>query len=142
MSRDVRWYLNRLQAMSPAEVAHRGYRAARYPIDQLRMRTGLYARPSSAMRAHIAQWRGPEPFYFDRELATTPVGRELREEADAICAGKRRVLGLGWIDFPRDGWHYEPSARSYWPRLDAGRVVASASTHFDPRLTWEMNRWH
>jgi uncharacterized heparinase superfamily protein len=142
VSPDVRWYLDRLQAMSLAEVVHRSYRAARYPIDQLRMRTGLYARPSPALRALIAHWRGPEPFYFDRELATTPVCRELREEADAICAGKRCVLGLGWIDFPRDGWHYEPSARSYWPPLDAGRVVASASRHFDPRLTWEMNRGH
>ena len=142
MGRDVRWYFDRVQAMSLAEVAHRSYRAARYPFDQLRMRTGLYARPSAAMRAHIAQWRGPEPFYFDRELVTSPVSHALREEAEAICAGKRCVLGLGWIDFPRDGWHYEPSAKSFWPRLDAGRVVASAPPHFDPRVTWEMNRGH
>jgi uncharacterized heparinase superfamily protein len=142
VTRDVRWYLDRLQAMSLAEVAHRSFRAARYPIDQLRMRLGLYARPSVAMRATIAQWRGPDPFYFDRALITTPLGSELREEAEAICAGRRRVLGLGWIDFPRDGWHYEPSARSYWPRVDAGRVVAAAPKHFDPRLTWELNRGH
>lgn len=106
------------------------------------MRTGLYARPSSAMRAHIARWRGPEPFYFDRELITAPVSRELRDEADAICAGKRCVLGLGWIELPEDGWHFEPSANGFWPRVDAGRVVASAPRHFDPRLTWEMNRGH
>ncbi|HSD87562.1 MAG TPA: alginate lyase family protein, partial [Kofleriaceae bacterium] len=142
MPPDVCWYLDRLQAMSLAEVAHRSFRAARYPVDQLRMRMGVYARPSSAMRAHIAQWRGPEPFYFDRALISTPLSPELREEIDAICAGRRRVLGLGWIDFPRDGWHYEPSARSYWPRIDAGRVVAAAPEHFDPRLTWEMNRGH
>jgi uncharacterized heparinase superfamily protein len=142
MSRDLRWYLDRLQAMSLAEIAHRCYRTARYPVDQLRMGIGLYARPSTAMRAHIAQWRGPEPFYFGRELVTTPVSRILREEADAICAGKRCVLGLGWIDFPRDGWHFEPSAKSYWPRHHAGRVVASAPQHLDPRVTWEMNRGH
>ncbi len=142
MSRTVRWYIDRLRAMSLAEVAHRSYRAARYPVDQLRMRTGLYARPSAAMRAHIARWRGPEPFYFDRELLATPVSRTLRDEAEAICAGKRCVLGLGWIELPRNRWHYEPRANGYWPRVDAGRVVALAPPHFDPRVTWELNRGH
>jgi uncharacterized heparinase superfamily protein len=52
------------------------------------------------------------------------------------------VLGLGWIEFPRDGWHFEPRAGSFWPRLDAGRVITSAPRHFDPRVTWEMNRGH
>ena len=142
VSRDLRWYLSRLRAMSVAEAAHRGYRAARYPIDQLRMRAGLYARPSAAMRAHLDRWQGPEPFYFDRTLVATPVSRELREEAEAICAGKRRVLGLGWIGFPQHGWHYEPSAKDHWPRVDAARVVRAAPMHFDPRLTWELNRGH
>lgn len=142
MSRDLRWYLNRLRAMSVAEVAHRSYRAARYPLDQLRMRTGLYARPSAAMRAHLNQWQGPEPFYFDKDLVKTPVSPELRQEAEEICAGKRRVLGLGWIDFPEHGWHYEPNAKAYWPLVDAARVVRSAPAHFDPRLTWEFNRGH
>jgi hypothetical protein len=141
-SRDLRWYLSRLRAMSVAEAAHRGYRAARYPIDQLRMRTGRYARPSAAMRAHLDRWPGPEPFYFDRALVTAPVSRELREQAEAICAGKRRVLGLGWIDFPLHGWHHEPGARGAWPRVDAARVVRAAPAHFDPRLTWELNRGH
>jgi uncharacterized heparinase superfamily protein len=142
VSRDVRWYLERMRAMSVAEVAHRSYRTARYPLDQLRMRTGLYARPSAAMRSHFVQWRGPEPFYFDRELVATPVPRAMADKAKAICAGQRHVLGLGWIDFPPDGWHFEPRAKGFWPRLDAGRVIASAPRHFDPRVTWEMNRGH
>lgn len=142
MPRDLRWYLERVQAMSPGEVAHRSYRTARYPLNQLRMRAGLYARPSSTMRTHLAQWRGPEPFYFDRDLVATPVSRELREQAEAICAGKRHVLGLGWIAFPPDGWHYEPRAKSFWPRRHAGRVIASAPPELDPRVTWEMNRGH
>jgi len=142
VSRDLRWYLSRLRAMSVAEAAHRGYRAARYPIDQLRMRAGRYARPSAAMRAHLDRWPGPEPFYFDRTLIAAPVSDELREQAEAICAGKRRVLGLGWIGFPEDGWHYEPGAKGYWPRVDAARVVRAAPAHFDPRLTWELNRGH
>jgi hypothetical protein len=142
VSRALRWYASRLRAMSIAEIAYRSYRAARYPIDQLRMRTHRYARPSLAMRAHIGRWQGPEPFYFDRELHVTEVSPELRDEAEAICAGKRRVLGLGWIDVPSAPWHYEPSAHYYWPRVDAARVVRAAPAHFDPRLTWELNRGH
>ena len=139
---DLRWYVRRLRAMPLAEVVRRGYRTARYPIDQLRMGTGRYARPSRAMRAHLELWRGPEPFYFDRALITTPVSRALREEAEAICAGQRRVLGLGWISFPHHGWHYEPAAQRSWPRVDAGRVVRVAPRNLDPRLTWELNRGH
>lgn len=142
MSHELRWYLNRLRAMSVAEVAHRSYRAARFPIDKVRMRTGCYARPSAAMRAHLDHWQGPEPFYFDRALTSTPISPELRAEAEEICAGKRRVLGLGWIDFPPDGWHYDPRAKDHWPRVDAARVRRAAPPQLDPRLTWELNRGH
>ena len=142
MSHELRWYLDRLRAMSVAEIAHRSCRAARFPIDRLRMRTGRYARPSAAMRAHLARWQGPEPFYFDRALASAPVSPELRAEAEAICAGRRHVLGLGWIDFPADGWHLEPRANDYWPRVDAARVRRAAPAHLDARLTWELSRGH
>lgn len=142
MTADLRWYASRLQAMSIAEIGHRSYRAARYPIEQLRMRTGRYARLSAAMRAHVERWRGPEPFYVDRERCGAPVAPELLAEAEAICAGKRRALGLGWIDVPLDHAHYEPAARACWPRVDAARVVRAAPAHFDPRLTWELNRGH
>lgn len=142
MSHELRWYLNRLRAMSMAEVAHRGYRAARLPIDKVRMRTGRYARPSAGMRAHLDHWQGPAPFYFDHALASTPVSPGRWAEAEAICAGRRRVLGLGWIDFPADGWHYDPRANEHWPRVDAVRVRRAAPAHLDPRLTWELNRGH
>lgn len=142
MSREVRWYVDRLQAMSPAELVYRGYRVARYPFDQLRMRTDRYARPSPAMRVHIDRWQGPEPFYFARELHAAKVPPDLFAEAEEVCAGKRRVLGLGWIDIPDDDWHHEPLARASWPRVDAARVVSAAPACFDPRLTWELGRGH
>lgn len=142
MSEAASWYLHRLRAMSPGELVHRSYRAARYPIDQLRMRTNRYARPSRAMQTHLACWQGPEPFYFDRELCNTPASAELLAQAEAICAGKRCVLGLGWITLPPDGWHHEPRACTDWPRIDAARVRRAAPKHLDPRLTWEFNRGH
>ncbi|NVB84273.1 MAG: alginate lyase family protein [Kofleriaceae bacterium] len=130
---NVRWYASRLRAMSIAEVAHRCYRA---------MRSLPNPRPSAAMRAHIARWQGPEPFYFARALCATPVSSALLGEAALLCAGKRRVLGLGWLDVPAERWHYEPRADGYWPRVDAARVVRAAPPQFDPRLTWELNRGH
>lgn len=139
---ELRWYLSRARAMSAAELAYRGYRAARYPVDQLRMRTRRYARPSLEMRAVIAAWRGPEPCYVAGEHAGAALSPAQLAEADAICAGRRRVLGLGWVDVPPDGWHYEPRARGFWPRVDAARVVRAAPAHFDPRLTWELSRGH
>jgi len=138
---ELRWYLSRSQAMSATELAYRGYRAARYPVDRLRMRTRRYARPSPQMRAVIAAWRGPEPFYA-YELITAALSPAQLVEADAICAGRRPVLGLGWIDLPPDGWHYEPRARGFWPRVPAARVVKAAPAHYDPRLTWELSRGH
>jgi len=124
--------------MSPAEVAHRSYRAARHPFDVTRMRAGLYAR----VPADLRDWRGPRTFYFDGELARTPISPALQERADLLCQGKREVLGLGWLDLPGPPWHVEPCVGGTWPRIDAARSLGSAPPGFDPRLTWEINRGH
>jgi hypothetical protein len=126
------WWLRRLQAMSPAEVAHRTARALRHPVERMRMRAGLYARPPAA----LASWHGPHRFYpldaLPADIAT----------ADRICRGEREVLGLGWLAVGDSPWHIEPLARAEWPRVDAARVIAAAPAHFDARLTWELNRGH
>jgi hypothetical protein len=133
----LRWYASRLRAMSVAEAGHRAYRATHGLVRQIRG----YPAPAGAMRTHIARWQGPEPFYSARDL-TAPLSPALVDEADRICRGQRRVLGLGWLDIPEGGWHYEPRARGYWPRVAATRVVRAAPSHFDPRLTWELSRGH
>jgi hypothetical protein len=126
------WWLRRLQAMSVAEVAHRTYRAARHPVERLRMRAGLYARVPAA----LASWQGPARFYpLDAIPSTTAA-------ADRICRGQREVLGLGWLALGDAPWHVEPLAGAEWPRVDAARVIAAAPPHFDARLTWELNRGH
>lgn len=142
MRMDPVWYAHRLRAMSLAEVGHRIQRVVRYPVDRLQMRTGHYARPSARLRQRLASWQGPDPFYVDASLHALPVAETLLAEAEAICAGKRHVLGLGWVYVPADSAHYEPGARDYWPRVDAGRVLRSAPDDLDPRLTWELNRGH
>jgi len=134
----VRWYFDRLRAMSVPEVAHRTWRFARRPIERARMRNGRYA-PASTQ---LAQWRGPGRFYFDPELAKQPIPEWLQRRAELICAGKREILGLGVVDVPDAPWHYEPRANAWWPRIDAARVLARAPAGFDARLTWELNRGH
>ncbi len=128
------WYAQRLRAMSVGEVAHRVYRTARYPLDRARMQLGLYARVPSELR----DWRGPKRFYFDDSRAPSAA---VLEYVERVLDGKRSVLGLGWIDVPRDAWHLEPSRGVEWPRMPAARVLRSAEG-LDARLTWELNRGH
>ena len=127
---NARWYLDRLRAMTPAEVAHRTLRAARSPLDRIRMRTGLYARPPGGLR----DWNGPARFY---DVSRAPV-----PDVSRIAAGEREVLGLGWLPVGDAPWHVEPLARAEWPRIAASRVIRAATPTFDARLTWELNRGH
>lgn len=129
------WYARRLRAMSVAEVAHRARRTARHPLERARMRLGLYAR----LPPHLHEWRGPTEFYFSD--AQRPLSNTTREYAENLLNGKRRVLGLGWIEVTTPPWHLEPSRGLYWPRLDATRVLGAAEG-LDARLTWEINRGH
>lgn len=137
---DARWWYSRLRAMSLAEVAHRGARLARYPIDVAATRAGLYG-PSRALRERLAYWR-PAAFVFSEATARAPLAPALRAAAEAYLAGRSVVLGLGEVALPAEPWHHEPSVGGTWPLVDAARVVAAAPAGFDPRTTWELNRGH
>ena len=128
--------------MSLPEVAHRSWRLVRHPVDRVRMRTGIYGRAAGPVRDALDRWSGPEHFYFDPTLAASPVDPALLSEADAVCAGRRRVLGLGELSLPDAPWHLEPREGAQWPRIDAGRILGSAPPGFDARMTWELNRGH
>lgn len=142
MAHDARWWLERLRAMSPAEVIHRGVRLTRDQIDRARARAGIHARPSRRQRARLDRWRGPESFVFSEATARAPLAPETRAIAEAYLAGRQAVLGLGELALPDEPWHFEPRARGFWPQIDAGRVVSAAPDDFDPRTTWELNRGH
>jgi len=142
MARDARWWLERLRAMSPAEVIHRGFRLTRDQIDRARARAGIHPRPSRRRRARLDRWRGPAAFVFSETTARAPLAPEIRALAEAYLAGRQPVLGLGEVALPDEPWHFEPRARGFWPRIAAGRVVSAAPDDFDPRTTWELNRGH
>jgi len=128
--------------MSLAEVAHRSWRLARYPVDVVRARTGTYARVPRGVESLLAGWRGPERFYFPGSFDPAAVDPTVIEAAEACLSGRRVVLGLGEVELPAELWHFEPRAAAWWPRVPAGRVIAAAPPHFDARLTWELNRGH
>ncbi|HET9621303.1 MAG TPA: heparinase II/III family protein, partial [Kofleriaceae bacterium] len=114
MRLDARWWLARLGAMSLAEVAHRGVRLARAPIDRARR---------DRLPAHLARWRGPATFVFTPAAARAPLPPALRATAEAYLVGRQVVLGLGERALPDPAWHAAPAAG-------------------DPRTTWELNRGH
>jgi hypothetical protein len=135
MTRGAAWYWRRLQAMSFDEVLRRSWRAARYPIEQARMRAGRYPRVPRTVAAELARWDGPKLFY-------PPPAVPPADDVRRIVHGERRVLGLGWLALPDPPWHVEPAAGASWPLVAAATVIAAAPAHFDPRLTWEFNRGH
>ncbi len=142
MAPHVAWWVHRLRAMSLAEVAHRTKRLARHPLEVAQMRTGRYAAPSPAVRAHLDAWTGPAAFYFSAQRARLAISPALLATADAICDGKVDVLGLGPITVPRDPWHHEPRTGGTWPMLASARILRAPPPGFDARLTWELNRGH
>jgi len=136
MLRSPSWWLRRLAAMSPPEVAQRLVRTVRYPLDRAALRLGLVP----PRRRDLAGWSGPA-----RSLSIADLGDAAAEAlaaAERICRGEREVLGLGWLDLGDEPWHREPLAGAEWPLVDAALVRARAPKHFDPRLTWELNRGH
>jgi uncharacterized heparinase superfamily protein len=142
LARALDWWVSRLLAMSLPEIADRSWRLARHPIHRLRFRTGTYGAPSRPVSDALARWRGPQHFYFDPELAAGSVEPSLLDDAEAVCAGRRTVLGLGRLALPEAPWHLEPRAGGIWPRVDGRRVLGAAPDGFDARLTWELNRGH
>jgi hypothetical protein len=129
--RSPSWWIRRLAAMSPPEIAHRLIRTARHPLDRVALRLGL-----APPRRDLAGWQGPDRAVPEDELA------DAVECADRICGGERPVLGLGWLALGDAPWHREPLAGGEWPLVDATLVRSRAPGNFDPRLTWEINRGH
>lgn len=129
--RPLHWWLRRFQAMPAREVVHRAWRMARHPIERALIASGQYAPvvPDDV-------WGTRRPL----ELNLPALTPQLRADADRICAGETRVLGLGWM--PRPDWDAEPRAGATWPRVHGSRALASAPAGFDARLTWESNRGH
>lgn len=130
------WYLHRLRAMTPQEVALHLRKKVRQFIDARRERDWAALKLETALAF---------PTIPSAPAAPESLRLVLRRDADAILAGRWRVFGhleLQMDDPPR--WH-----RDYL----AGRELETAQSAFklnhralpggsDIALIWEISRWH
>jgi hypothetical protein len=138
---NVSWYLNRLSAMGPDEIAQR-------LID----------------RWHEAQWRrryfgkdaqpvalAPDRHFIGglsraRAADAPPVPREnLLRVADRLLAGEWRTFAITRTDVTPDvDWHLDPKTRARTPAdsyaFDVSFVGGASS--FDTKYVWELSRHH
>jgi hypothetical protein len=116
------WYVNRLRAMTPAEVGYRLRHSAQTRVDRVRL-----------SRERLPGWELPEaldpadvPFFFDpatAEVMRTTWEQEypgglarLRAEADELLAGRATVFDreMNWTEAPN--WHLNLLTGEAWPR--------------------------
>ncbi|OQX09712.1 MAG: hypothetical protein BWK76_21850 [Desulfobulbaceae bacterium A2] len=97
------------------------------------LRTGTFFLDASAITG-IRAWYTAHPEQL----------QSLLDRADAVCAGRYRLLGFVDLDFARDGvfnWHYDPVNRAVVARCWWQQALAEASLHAaDPKIIWELNR--
>ncbi|MDR3448279.1 MAG: alginate lyase family protein [Alphaproteobacteria bacterium] len=134
----LRWYKNRLAAMSAAEVAHRVCEALRKKADAAGARQFI-ATPRDygalpqipGLREAVDAWRVPEPL-----LA------QWAEDARQAQTGEHVIFGQK-ITGPRDlMWHRDPLSGTLWPRSLFCFAVdyRHARDRGDIKFVWELNR--
>ncbi|MBX6322663.1 MAG: heparinase, partial [Rhodospirillaceae bacterium] len=133
----LRWYRNRLAAMSAAEVAHR-------IVEQGKRTWSRYHRPHFPDDA-------PDGFpglpglseALRREPLPAALLDDWREVAARARAGRFRFLGRDW---PEGGaapaWHLDPVTRRSWPADRYCFAIAHrhAADLGDVKYVWELNR--
>ncbi|PVZ07993.1 heparinase II/III family protein [Actinomycetospora cinnamomea] len=151
--RRVGWYVNRLRAMGPQEVAGRaGRMAAGLAREALERREvpdeRLLADPHRTWDARLADFRAGtgRPVLLDRATAEK-LAAEYPEDTEAVVAAAERVLEhrftfFGHPEARYDGpidWSYDPLADVRWPRMPSRRIDHRVGTG-DPKWIWELNR--
>ena len=135
MSQPLSWYVQRLRAMSPGEIAHRFGQVARKRAWRRNLRRG-------------AAWPAPQPSFSSVAGEAWPlVGSatlppDLVREAEAALAHRWNFFAQD-LHEPVIDWHADPSAG-----ISAPRTLGCDIDHRDERLvgnikiTWEKSRHH
>lgn len=163
----LRWYVDRLRAMTLAEIAHR--------VRELSLRKAYRLRPPDTGRLLLpdAQDLLPDLPELRQGLAglasSTGLAADFARQAEAVAQGRVTIFGRPWSCIPLDllgqpvpGWHEGPlpvpdwhwssdgdngggsdSGRS-WPAdrycFDIAYRHAGPDRHGDIKFTWELNR--
>ena len=135
------WYLHRLRAMSPGELAHRV--GEKLKKQRARGRLEGWARyPGSAIT--------PLPGLRERLMAAGPELRgQIRQAAKTVLAGRFSALGADWPErpgrdlFPAEVWRLDPVTGGFWP--GAEHYCFDIAYRHERRLgdikyVWEFNR--
>ncbi len=128
----LRWAINRLRAMSPAEVSFRVGRKVQSAAE--RSGIGLARAPLPATGKLGKSWVSELPRHFDAALYTTA--------ADRILAGRFDVFALRNVDLgfpPR--WNSDPKTGVIAPlRFGKDLDYRNAAAVGDIKYLWEINR--
>jgi len=135
------WYVNRLRAMSPGELAHRVGEKVRK--SRARVRLEGWARYPGAEVLPLAGLR-------ERALgASTGVRDEIRQAAEEVLSGRFAALGVAWPQrasanlFPAELWRLDPVSGGLWPGAEQ-YCFDIAYRHErqlgDIKYVWELNR--
>ena len=158
---DLRWYVHRLAAMSPAELVYRLRQrlrselerrdAGRWPSNAVLMREMLLpsvADPDSLLRTFrekaVHHWSGiGQPDYLSQVIHSQfpdNLAATLRQ-ADALYAGQFTLFGR---EFKYDGlpsWHRDPLSDREWPGRFWGDIdIREGQARGGVKWVWELNR--
>lgn len=134
------WYVNRLRAMGPRELAHR--LGEKIKKDRARDRLEGWSRyPSMAVK--------PLPGLRDRLMsAPADLRGEIAQAAEIILAGRFSALGVDWPErgrklFPASLWRLDPVSGKLWPGADQycwDIAYRHERELGDIKYVWEINR--
>lgn len=142
------WYVRRLQAMSPEEIAWRARSTIRDVTDRYRVGLGLYPRAAVSAPAPAAPTWCPVPLgaWRDRSVDDPAAVWRARlvDRADRIAAGRLSFFDLRDVAVgdPVD-WHREYAAGRPTPRTFAASIdYRDYAVTGDAKVVWEPNRHH
>lgn len=143
----LRWYADRLGAMSPGEAAHRARLAVRdrwfVPAWERDAPAAAFARLFSGGDARKAL-ASPHAHHWLRLPASSDGFEPAIEEASAIAAGRWRLFGheVRLDDPPR--WNANPLTGAEWPDAPSGAIDYHGATGAGgvggPKFAWELGR--
>lgn len=133
---------------TPKELAFRIRQHAWNLADRMRATAGLQTPEAAA-----GDWSRTGRFFIEQTdvgrisslYAAHPERRQLLlDRADAVCAGRYRLMGYTDLRFVQNGlfnWHYDPVngvsvRRKWWQRMLHTDTLGGA----DPKVIWELNR--
>jgi hypothetical protein len=141
--RRVRWYRNRLRAMSAGEIAHRVLEMARRLVSARRLPSSVTAFDPGDMA--LPEWPGLAEGVGGL-AAGTRLMTQWAAHVEAVRAGRFRFLGIDWPEAASPGappdWHLDPVTGRRWPP-DAWcfDIPYRHETDFgDVKNVWELSR--